>query len=160
MDPSSLEERASYYAARAGIRLVSELGHGTDGSVFKSDRETAIKAFGRLRNYEHELQCYQLLAAKGIARIKGFAVPSLTGFDDSLMVIEMTVVTPPYLIDFAKVSLGAPPDPIWRAQIDEEGEELFEGRWPIVRSLLAVLETHGIYYLDPKPGNIRFSDEL
>lgn len=32
----------------------------------------------------HELQCYQLLDAKKITRIKQFAIPSLIGFDDSL----------------------------------------------------------------------------
>ena len=147
------------YADQAGIYLVTELGHGTDGSVFNSSRETAIKAFSRQRNFMHELQCYQLLDAKKITRIKQFAIPSLIGFDDSLMVIEMTVVAPPYLIDFGKVSIGNPPEPLWQSQLEEEGQELFEDRWPIVRSLLANLEMHGIYYLDPKPGNIRFSDD-
>lgn len=159
MDESVLKERSNKYAEQGGRSLIAQLGHGTDGAVFKSNCETAIKAFGRPRNYLQELQCYQLFEAKGINRLQEFAIPVLVGFDDLLMVIEMTVVTPPYLIDFAKVSIGVAPDPIWRSQLDDEGQELFEDRWPRVRSLLAVLEMHGIYYLDPKPGNIRFSDD-
>lgn len=159
MDESLLKERANQYAEQVEARLLAELGHGTDGSVFKSTRETAIKAFKRQRNYAHELQCYQLLEAKRITQVKDFTVPSLIGFDDSLLVIEMTIVAPPYLIDFAKVSIRKPPDPIWRSQVEEEGQELFENHWPVVRSALAILELHGIYYLDPKPGNIRFREE-
>jgi len=35
--------------------------------------------------------------------ILGFHVPQLLGADDELMAIEMTIVSPPYLLDFAGV---------------------------------------------------------
>jgi len=43
----------------------------------------------------------------------------------------------------------------WRA----EGRENFGDRWSIVMSLVRALQKFGIYYVDPKPGNIMFGDE-
>jgi hypothetical protein len=159
MTSSNLEKKANQYAKQAGIEIVSQLGYGTDGTVFETDRESAVKVVERERNYLHELQCYQRLKAKKISKLRGFSIPRLLGHDDPLMVIEMTIVTPPYLIDFGKVYIDKRPDPSWRRDFEIEGRDMFEGRWPEVRRLLGALEVHGIYYLDPKPGNIRFGDE-
>ncbi len=87
----------------------------------------------------------------------------LVDYDDALLIIEMSLVRPPFLLDFGKVYLDSPP-PYWQDRevvegMHAEGKEIFEHRWPEVLSLLAVLRRYGIYYVDPKPGNIRFSDE-
>jgi hypothetical protein len=37
-----------------------------------------------------------------------------------------------------------------------EGRENFGDRWNKVMSLIRLLEGYGIYYVDPKPGNIMF----
>ena len=39
-----------------------------------------------------------------------------------------------------------------------EGRENFGERWIRVLSLIRLLEGYGIYYVDPKPGNIMFAD--
>jgi hypothetical protein len=75
------------------------------------------------------------------------------------VVIEMSIVVPPYLIDFGKVYIDKRSDPMWRRQFELEGRERFDERWPEVRRLLRLLELHGINYLDPKPGNISFPDD-
>ena len=86
-------------------------------------------------------------------------MPKLLDFDDNLLVVEMTIVSPPFLLDFGKVHLDRRPEfsaetiAEWR----ESMKELFEDRWPEVRLLLAALERYGIYYLDAKPGNIMFA---
>lgn len=75
----------------------------------------------------------------------------------------MTIVKPPFLLDFASAFLDAPPDfsdeifEEWR----EEKLELFgEERWHEVLALLATLRhRYGIYLLDVNPGNIKFSGE-
>jgi hypothetical protein len=103
-----------------------------------------------------------MLSTPSIGRrtdLRGFAVPELVDFDDDLLVVEMTIVSPPFLLDFGKVHLDRRPEfsaetiAEWR----ESMKELFEDRWPEVRLLLAALERYGIYYLDAKPGNIMFA---
>ena len=41
---------------------------------------------------------------------------------------------------------------------EEEKLEQFEGRWPIVRGLMAEFRRFGIYLADVKPGNIMFDE--
>lgn len=90
-------------------------------------------------------------------------VPSFVDADERFMAIEMGVVKPPRLLDFGKVYLDRPP-PYWgdveiRARFDAEGRWLFGSHWPDVLVALEELKELGIYYVDPKPGNIVFGDE-
>jgi len=73
--------------------------------------------------------------------------------------IEMTIVEPPFVPDFA----GATPDAVpefseeiladWRAS----KEESFGQDWPRVSLVLDELARHGIHLLDVSPSNIRKS---
>jgi hypothetical protein len=162
MANSSLEERAKRYGELAEIEVQFEraLGSGTDGAVWKTDRGSAVKVFERQANYRLEVECYERLTAANVTVIEGFAVPRLIGWDDDLWVIEIDIVTPPFVLDFAKVHLDRPPDysPEVLAEDEERCREIFEDRWPRVKSLLYALRRYGIYYMDPKPGNIMFDD--
>lgn len=84
-DPD-LVERSLQYAQKRGLELDFDvpLGFGMDGHVWMSDSATAVKAFRYQRNY-----------------MQG---------DDVLWIVEMEIVTPPYLLDFGKVALDARPD--------------------------------------------------
>lgn len=149
------------YAAANTITLIRRLGGGTDGEVWESNRQTAVKALHRLQNYTAELECYHRFAEHGVTAIRGHAVPRLIGHDDELQVIEINFVFPPYIIDFAKCRFDTPFDfsPEVMADWYEAGIEIFEDRWRQVKSLLRALEQYGIYYLDAKPGNITFAPE-
>ena len=70
----------------------------------------------------------------------------------------MTLVSPPYVIDFAKVWLDRAPDYPDESVQDRlaQAEEDFGADWPKVSSLLWTLKTRfGIHYIDPNPGNIK-----
>jgi hypothetical protein len=90
-----------------------------------------------------------------------YPIPNLVDFDDELLVVEMELIAPPYLLDFGKAYIDQPPDfsaetmQYWR----EEVKELFGERASQVRKLLSALQSIGIFYLDAKPGNIMFGDE-
>jgi hypothetical protein len=121
-----------------------------------------VKTFERERCFRDEVECYRRLTARGVESISGFAVPALIDFDDELLIVEITIVRSPFLLDFGKVYLDTPP-PYWGdAEImghwHAEGRENFGDRWKTVLSLVRLLEGHGIYYVDPKPGNIMFAD--
>ena len=84
-------------------------------------------------------------------------MPRLVEFDESLLVIEIDVVTPPYLLDFGKAHLDHKPDFSEEVLADWEESlvEYFGEDVPLVKSALWQLRKFGIYYLDAKPGNIR-----
>lgn len=165
-DDSRLLKNAQAYCHDNGIGLLEEakLGHGTDGSVWVTSRGTAVKASGREWTHFAEVASYVRLAERGYGfrKLAGFAIPRLLAHDDALLVIEMSIVQPPYLLDFGKTYLDFPPsyfdDPEMVQQFREEYRELFEDRWPEIEGLLGLLESMGIYYVDPKPANIRFAD--
>lgn len=144
------------------LDLARPLGNGTDGMVWKSNEGTAVKALEREIGYYNERDSYLRLEEFGfIQRIEGFWVPYLINYSDELWVIEMDVVAhPPYIIDFAKVRIDRPPDFSEETVLQNEEKclELFGDNWPLVLNLMATLESIGIYYLDPQPGNIVFPD--
>lgn len=161
---SSAFERAARYLSlnRAGAKIKSKLGEGTDGSVWATDLDTAIKAFKYEFGYANERDTYQKLAEFGITeKIGEFWVPEMIGWSDDLNVIEMDIVqTPPYIIDFAKVRLNNDPGFSVETLAENEAAGLwhFGRNWPRVKLLLSALESYLIYYLDPKPHNIVFPD--
>lgn len=163
------ERRAHAYAQRHGLVLGKALGFGVHGSVFtvQSQREndepngeTAIKVHERAVDYARERDVYLRLQVVGIASIRGCKVPQLIRYDDELLVIEMTVVGRPFVLDFAGAFLDTPPDfseevmADWRA----EKHQQFGPRWPEVQAILQFLEGLGIYMIDVHPGNISWSD--
>ena len=137
----------------------SQIGFGQDGTVWKSSRGTAIKAIERPQNYENERDAYQRLAQQQIDRIGPFDVPTLIAFDDELMVVEIGIVSPPYLLDFGKAYVDRP-SPYTAQQIADsmdESRQLFDAKdWPAIEQAVLDLKLIGIIYLDIKPANVRF----
>lgn len=111
--------------------------------------------------FERELHCYQRLADHRVANVLGHRVPLLLDWSEEFWVIEMTIVKPPFLLDFAGAYLDFAPDfpeeviEYWR---DEKAEQ-FGAHWSAVEALLEFLQTeYGIHLLDINPGNITFVD--
>jgi hypothetical protein len=164
MTASQLDARVRQYSALHGYEfdLMQALGEGTDGRVWFVDDNSVIKAFHRVHNYRTELGCYQRLMEKGVAKIDGLSVPQLIEYSHELAIIEITLVQPPYLLDFGKAYLDEP------APYSPEQLEEWRDDWaryfpvedlPRVRKVLAILKGYGIDYVDPKPWNIRFRKE-
>ena len=158
-----LHRLANSYVTTRGIQVDfnAQLGFGNDGTVWATNNDTAIKVFERFGNYNREVACYQRLRDLNIDEVGNLSVPRLVDFDEELLVVEMTIVTPPFLLDFGKAYLDQPPD--YSAEVLEDWErervELFGDRWSEVREALSWLRSIGIYYYDAKPGNITFADE-
>jgi hypothetical protein len=81
-------------------------------------------------------------------------------FNADLMVIEMTIVEPPYLLDFAQSVLDVPlafpegEDEWW-----ERIGPLFGERLPVVQDLYYTLVAkYGIYYYGLAPRNVNFGE--
>ena len=154
-------DRLSAYAAQSGRILEKKLGWGWDGIVYSTTSKTALKAYGKRLLYETEKNVYLRLQHEGIVSVGGFAVPELMGFDDHLLVIEMTIVSPPYILDFAGAYLDRKPpfdEEQWAEWEAEKIEQFGEDRWDEVSSALSCLRGYGIYLSDVKPGNVSFRD--
>lgn len=151
--------RAEEYARKRGIVLGERLGWGKDGIVFESNMDTAVKALGARRPYFNEISVYLRLLQREVHEVEGFTIPTLVRFDDELMVIEMGLVSPPCVLDFANAGLDGPlhefPAEILAEQ-ERENEEVFEDRWPKVQRVRAALRRHGIHIADLNPNNIMF----
>ncbi len=119
----------------------------------------AIKALERRDSYLRERDAYLRLQELSVVDIQGFAVPILVDCDDTKQIVEMTVVFPPCILDFAKAYVDRPPDFTVEVLRDwrEEIADLCGADWNKVESLLEELQGFGIFYFDAKPGNIRFS---
>lgn len=160
-----LEQRARRYAERHGLTLGEALGAGVHGIVFVTEsqpesnvagRQSAVKAHRQEPDYRRERDAYRRLKANGITAIRGCRVPELLRHDDELWVIEMTVVTRPFVLDFAGAFLDEAPDFSQEvlAEWQREKIEQFGSAWPEVQRVLRSLEGFGIYMIDVSPSNI------
>ncbi len=138
------------------MSIEKQLGGGFDGIVLGTSRKTAIKSMNNQTLYQQEITVYLRLLERGITNVNGFQVPQLIDHDDSLAVLEMTIVSPPFVLDFAGARLDRrhqfPEDIIeeWRA----EKREQFEADWPKVQRLMWAFESLGIHLNDVHPGNV------
>ncbi len=120
----------------------------------------ALKAHRFDEFYLREKAAYERLGERGINSVLGFNVPELLASDDRLLILEITIVQRPFVLDFAGARLDARPEfsaEIW-ADWEAEKREQFEGRWQTVERILAAFEALGIYLLDVSPNNIAFLD--
>ena len=84
----------------------------------------------------------------------------MRAFDEALQIIEMSLVKPPFIVDFGGAYLDAPPphasDPEIRSLWMKERQEKFGEDTMAVNAILAELESSfGVYLTDVHAGNIR-----
>ena len=167
MTTPDVEKRAELYFAKQNFTVDSCLGAGTQGSVFvcnlpsqseEQASQVAVKFHDRKVAYDHELGVYLRLRDLGINEVGGHIVPDLIDFDDDLLAIEMTIVSPPFCLDFGGAYLDRPPDyspEVWRDWHEQKAED-FEENWPKALEIIRSFEQFGVYIADVNPGNIKF----
>ena len=113
MDDEDLVEAVLAYTSRHAIEVRELLGSGIHGIVYVVESKTdpgrrAVKLHRDSVAYLREKTVYERLIEKRVDTILGFQVPLPLRFDDEFMAIEMTIVMPPFVLDFASASLDAP----------------------------------------------------
>jgi hypothetical protein len=154
-----LAERAETYCRSFGLLLHRPLGKGKDGTVWLTDRPSAVKVHERTESYQHERDAYIRLLNVGVDSAGEFQIPTLIDFDDALLVIEMSIVSPPFVVDFASCRLdhasgliedeGNTLDDMVRERFGEQADDVLQ-----LRDRLIGLA--GIYLWDLHPENIKF----
>lgn len=165
MSEEAFMQNALAYAARHRLQLAERLGFGIHGIIYVAENKsrggkTAVKAHREREPYLRELKTYEQLRKAGVVQILGFNVPQLIQADDELHVIEMTIVTRPFVLDFAGAYLDQPPDfpeEVW-LEWESEKREQFGALWPTLQRVLAALEKLEIHMVDVSPSNIAFGD--
>jgi len=152
--------RLQAYANQREAQLMERFGFGQDGLVYSTNQESVLKCLRYERLYLNERNVYQRLAQTELEDIAGFNVPKLICFDDSLWIVEIQIVVPPFVLDFAGASLDQQ-SRIFAEMSEEDHQEWLDSRmemygddWPQVETLLAHLRKHKIFLTDVKPGNI------
>jgi hypothetical protein len=156
-------ENAGAYAARHQLRLTNRLGFGVHGIVLAAENnikkdKSAIKAHNSATPYLRERAVYERLRDAGVSKVLGFHVPQFIRAAGDLRVIEMTIVTRPYVLDFAGAYLDVPPEfseEIW-ADWETQKRDQFGPRWSTVREVMNAFEELDIYLVDVSPSNIAF----
>lgn len=150
--------RANDFAQAQKLALPARLGAGYDGVVYQTSRPSAIKSFRYREGYESELAVYMRLTELQISEVEGCRIPALLTHDNATLVIEMEIVSPPFILDFAGASLDDPRD--FPAEVADvwllEKQQQFGEEWPRVQRILTRFAHHRIYLSDVKPGNITF----
>lgn len=149
LDP---KDRAAIYTNTTNQIILEELGHGQDGMVFSTNRQRAIKAFRFPELYLRELEIYHYLRQWEITEVNSFHIPVYVASDDELAVIEMTIVSPPRVLDFVAARIEMPVE--YTDEWIAEKEEVFGDDWPQVKRVIWGFEQQGIYLSDVTPNNI------
>ena len=156
-----LTQQAKAYTARLDIAIENQLGCGLQGVVFLASNQAAIKVHADKSAYDREVAVYGRLAQHSVSSVRGFNVPIMRAFDDELRVIEMSVVKPPFVLDFGGAYVDRPSphaaDPENLRRWMEERSDKFGDSLKIVNAILADFEVrYRIFLTDVHPGNIRF----
>lgn len=104
-----LKSKAQEYCKRNQIEIIENLGFGLQGVVFATNRQSAVKVHAERIAFLRELHVYRRLAEFDLQQINDFIIPALLGFDDNSLIIEMSLVSPPFIVDFGGAYLDKPP---------------------------------------------------
>ena len=154
-----LKRNAEEYCRINTTFIARELGFGTQGIVYKTQHNTAIKVYDLVAGYERELAVYRRLKERHISVIRGLTIPRIISWSDSLCTFEMSIVHVPCIIDFGGAYLDELPqhmlrDEIWTAQKAEE----FGAYWNEAQAVIREIEFRAdIWLADVNTGNIKFA---
>jgi len=106
--------------------------------ILGTSQKTALKIFLYEQLYRQERDVDLRFRDRKVSQIDRFQLPRVVDFDEVLLIVEMTIVSPPFILDFAGVRLDVPIEfePEIIAEWLAEKQEQFEVDWPTVRSAL------------------------
>lgn len=154
------------YANRKRIDLSDRLGSGVDGLVYSTTQGSAVKGHRSKQTFQKELRAFEVLSKYPDQDFAGFNVPRMLDFHPELMVIEMQLVIPPFVVDFTGATIGKQ-STTFSDMSAEDYEEWERGKiedygqsdWQVVKTVIGRFRRIGIFLNDIHKGNIRISNE-
>jgi hypothetical protein len=159
-DKNALYENAVKYCISSNTVITTELGHGTQGIVYQTQRNTAIKVYSLKQGYERERNVYIRLKERGIDFIQRLALPRIRTWDDNLLILEMSIVHVPCMLDFGGAYLDYLPEHLNRDDVWFKDKQIeFGDNWEEAMSVIREIEHRADLWLaDINTGNIKFGD--
>lgn len=157
-DRLRLEQKVQRYCEAEDTTIANRLGFGTQGMVFRTERNTAIKVYDRPEGFARERDVYCRLRDRKIDSIRGLTIPRIRSWNNELLVFEMSVVHVPCIIDFGSTYLDECPEHLLRdEEWHAEKAEDFGEYWQEAQRVIRELEFRGSLWLaDVHPNNIKF----
>lgn len=155
--PSEITDRLKDYCNDRGVAADKLIGYGVDGFVWRTEQNSVLKVHRHSREFERECAAYQRLKEHGIRRLRGFAIPVLLDYDTGLLVLELSFVFPPFVLDFGAASVDGPMEGV-DVDSDEFREDVrrrYLHHADDVLLLIDALRLYGVYLSDIHPGNIQ-----
>lgn len=149
------------YCEQRRISVIRSLGCGREGNIYETTHPSAIKVHREKSGYLRERDAYLRLLDRQITQVRGLRIPTLFDHDEKCQILEMSIVRPPFLLDFGSAWLDEAPDFSEEVllQWHDEIRGRFGDRFAEVMSVLTILaRTAGIYLLDVHPNNIKFDN--
>ncbi len=155
--PDSILKARDEYCRRYSSQIDEngEFWWGLDAFLWQSTGDSILKVHRYEERFRQELAVYNRLTERGVERLKGFRFPQLLHYDEELQILELSFVSPPYILDFVEVGIGKMPGNFDLDRIEAQQSKQFGKDWPDVRRLLEALMQIGIYYDDVHNKNIR-----
>lgn len=150
-----LDERRTAYCESRRIQTLDLIGFGLDGFIWKTNRASVLKVFRYANLFERELAVYERLSKHRLKQLQGFTIPEPLDEDAERWVLELSLVAPPFVLDFAAASLDHEPAEMTSPEWLAEKQRMFGADWPDVQRLLDGLRLYGIHFPDVHLGNIR-----
>jgi hypothetical protein len=154
LDPQRAAEIAQEYCHSPAP--LERLGWGIGGYVYLSPHPGRVVKVHHGPGLQTEFEVYRRLRRLRLTRLYGLNVPRLLGFDAKLNLLEMDLVSAPYLLDFAGVQFS-PPDfsedvmQHWHRGIEDAyGPNAF-----IAYAVYEFLAKQGMYYMDFRVSNMK-----
>ena len=104
-----LNERVEQYCESTTLRIEHQLGFGIHGEAYALSHlltfvPSVVKVFEDESPFERELAVYLRLREVKTSIINGFAVPQLFDFGSDLLIIQMSLVSRPFCLDFGALT--------------------------------------------------------
>jgi len=158
-DKNILLQKAKTYSSNKSIDIIQELGHGTQGIVYQTNRNTAIKVYDLGSGYLRERDIYKRLQERKIESLNNFKIPRILEWDDDFYILEMSIVHVPCVLDFGGAYLDKRPDHFIERNEEWESEkrEEFGENWDEAKVIIREIEQRAdIWLADINTGNIKF----
>jgi len=103
---------------------------------------------------------YRRLAEHEVNRVGDFQVPELRSFHEGLLALEISVVFPPFLIDFGKSRLLEDWEDADTAEFEAKFEREFSSQQAAIASAVfsQLKRKYGVLHLDMSPYNLNFGN--
>lgn len=158
-DENYLLAKGKLYCALNNIEILQKLGHGTQGVVYQTNRNSAIKIYNLQHGYIRERDIYIRLKERMIDLIRNFKVPRIMNWSDEHFILEMSIVHVPCILDFGGAYLDFPPQHFLNRDEEWETEKAIEfgTNWEEAKAIIREIEQRAdIWLADINTGNIKF----